>query len=295
MYLQEKRMYLLIPQGETAGTDLWLRREWILKGGPILQTPHVNSSFYKAIAGWKMAPHSHNLFEISVVIEGRGSFEFGGNAFNIEPGHIVMIPENILHTYSAQTDIRFCVIEAGSMPESTLQLFRPFTPHSAPALRFLSPFFLGEYESLFRHWLRTVSQQLKEPDTTLVSWINVLLLFIIQNNSQADANLSVASSADYIRTHLRSELSISDIAQHCGLSEQHYRSLFKENYGLTPKQYQQLCREEEAKWMLRFTDRSIQQIAEDIGFSTLHAFSGWFQKKEHLSPSAWRKLQRNRS
>jgi AraC-like DNA-binding protein len=260
-----------------------------------MRGPHVNSSFYNARAGWRMEPHQHELIEISIVVEGQGTFEVGENVHPIQAGHIVLIPENVLHTYTAQTDMRFCVIEAGDMPDSTQKLFRQFIQSGAHSLRFLSPIFLNEYESLFRHWLRTISQQLKENEITLVSWINVILLFIIQNNSSAVSNLSVARSADYIRSHLQSELSVAVIARQCGLSEQQYRVLFKENYGLSPKQYQQLCREEESMWMLRFTDRSIQQIALDVGFSTIHAFSSWFQKKRSMSPSAWRKLQRNRS
>jgi transcriptional regulator GlxA family with amidase domain len=81
------------------------------------------------------------------------------------------------------------------------------------------------------------------------------------------------------------------LAQSASLSESGFRKLFKKAYGVTPKQYQQSCRMTEAKWLLRSSGKSIQGIAELIGFKNMHSFSTWFQQQEGKPPSEWRKMQ----
>jgi len=63
-------------------------------------------------------------------------------------------------------------------------------------------------------------------------------------------------------------------------------------HGMTPKQYQQMSKMTEAKWLLSSSDKDMQAIAEAIGFEQLHSFSTWFKKLEGSSPTEWRKAQR---
>ncbi|MCZ8511724.1 AraC family transcriptional regulator [Paenibacillus filicis] len=256
--------------------------------------PVVKSSFAEHSAIWDMGFHSHDSFEISVVLHGRGHFECQNVIYPIETGNVVIIHEQFLHAYRAETDIRFAVLEANHMPVETKKLFHQLTPIDKPDLKLLSPIALEQYEGLFRQWLRMISQPLKQETRCITTWVDLLILFLLQYQNDGPLSISVASSADHIRSNLKSEISISELAKQCGLSESAYRSQFKEAFNVSPKQYHQSCRAAEAKWLLRTTNRSIQLIAEQVGFSGVHSFSAWFQKNEGVSPSDWRKIQQGR-
>ncbi|GIQ64688.1 hypothetical protein PACILC2_32560 [Paenibacillus cisolokensis] len=251
----------------------------------------VHSGIAAHPAGWEMAMHEHGTFEMSVVLEGRGVFQWDGEERAIGPGHVVLIPERLPHTYRSETAIRFGVLEVSGMPRETSRLVRRLGCGDRPAIRRLPPVMLEQYETLFRQWLRTISRPLIEEERFLATWVELLLLFMLQQHRNGADNMSVAASADYIRSNLASDLPIAALARQCGLSESAYRALFKEMFGLAPKPYQQQCRLEEARWLLRATDRSIQSIAAQVGFAGVHSFSAWFQKFAGTAPSDWRRRQ----
>lgn len=256
-----------------------------------MQMPHAKGSFVTYRAGWNMGPHAHAAFELSAVLEGSGTFLCGAGSYPLQAGHIVLIPSGVSHDYRSDAPIRFGVLEAGGMPDRINRLMARLAPDRTPRLLALSPIALSQYEDLYRQWLRMISQPLMEEAACLAAWVELLLLFLLQHQGSRGMSLSVASAADYIRASLDKELSIGELAKACRLSESAFRSAFKQAFGLSPKQYQQQCRIEEARWLLRSTGKSVQTIGSLIGFASIHAFSGWFQKKEGASPTDWRKSQ----
>ena len=258
-------------------------------------SPTTKGSFAAFRAGWHMGPHAHPGFEISAVLEGSGSFLIAGADCPLQPGHVVLVPANLTHDYRSDTGIRFGVMEASGMPDRVIELLARLTPEGRPRILTLSPIALSQYEDLYRQWLRMISQPLEEEAACLTAWAELLLLYLLQHQNSQGLSLSVASAADYIRANLDKELSIGELAKACRLSESGFRSQFKQAFGLSPKPYQQQCRIDEARWLLRSTGKSIQAIGESVGFASIHAFSGWFQKKAGASPTDWRKSQQGLS
>lgn len=251
----------------------------------------VRGSFAAYGADWIMGPHDHDAYEISVVLQGSGAFISGGIRYPLEAGHVVLVPGAVSHDYHGKTPIRFGVLEACGMPESVSQLMGMLTPEGKPRVLTLSPLALTQYEDLYKQALRMISRPLQEEVRCLVAWAELLLLFLLQHQSSQGLSLSIASSADYVRANVGRELPIAMLARECGLSESAFRAQFKAAYGSSPKRYQQQCRIEEAKWQLRATAKSVQQIGESVGFASIHSFSAWFQKMEGASPSDWRRSQ----
>jgi AraC family transcriptional regulator len=254
--------------------------------------PYVRAAFVTKEPGWNMGCHDHPTSEMSLVLEGRGIFECRGRVRTIGPGHVVLIPAGVPHNYRSESLIRFGVLELGNMPQPTLRLFEKLLRTDEPRLQLLSPVTAEQYESLFGQFLRIISRPLQEEARILTAWMEVLILYLLQYEHEDALPASVTVCADYIRSNLQSKLSVADLARQCGLSESAFRLLFKQAFGVSPKQYQQTCRLEETRWLLRSTERPIRQIAELVGFASIHAFSGWFQSSEGMSPTDWRKLQK---
>jgi len=254
--------------------------------------PFVNTSIVLEESDWNMDFHTHpESVEISVLLEGSGEFECLGKTYRIESGHVIIIPVNLPHAYRARTPVRFAVIEAGGLHTDTCDLFHVMWAGNTPSIFFLTPLSLEMYAGLFRFWIRTVSGVLQDRSRNIKAWLEVMILFLREHGKDANNSITLVATADYIRGNLYKEISVAALAKQCGLSESAFRSQFKKTFGSSPKQFHQTCRIEEAKWLLRATDRPIQSIAEDIGFVALHSFSAWFQKNEGIPPSEWRKRQ----
>ena len=83
-----------------------------------------------------------------------------------------------------------------------------------------------------------------------------------------------------------SDLSLSEIAKRCGLSECYFRRLFLEYSGESPQSFRQRYRIEKAKQLLLSDEQlSIGEIAEMLHFSDIYHFSKTFKKLCGVSPS----------
>ncbi len=73
-----------------------------------------------------------------------------------------------------------------------------------------------------------------------------------------------------------------------GLSRKRMVEIFKEEYGMTPSQYINELRHEEAKKLLIQSNDEIIDIAYSIGFGSLSAFYKFFKERTGMSPAAYR-------
>ena len=99
----------------------------------------------------------------------------------------------------------------------------------------------------------------------------------------------IAAAKSYIRDNNHNFLTCGDVAAHCGLSVKQMERVFRE---VTGQRLLDCIHEEKlnaAKAYLEQEDRSIQQISDDLGFSSLSYFYRFFTKKEGVTPSFYRR------
>ncbi|MGF6605582.1 AraC family transcriptional regulator [Paraburkholderia sp. WSM4175] len=93
---------------------------------------------------------------------------------------------------------------------------------------------------------------------------------------------------DYIRTNLAEDLAIAELAEQAGLSSFHFARVFRRETGETPHQFVTRLRLEEAARLLRATDRTVLQIALEVGFENASHFSVQFKRGYGATPLAYR-------
>ncbi len=88
-------------------------------------------------------------------------------------------------------------------------------------------------------------------------------------------------------------LSIQRIAGLCNISEEYFRKLYKETYGLSPHKAIMDKRILKSCHLLQSGYFSIEEAAVQSGFSDAKYFSTLFHKRMHLSPREYKKLYNN--
>lgn len=84
------------------------------------------------------------------------------------------------------------------------------------------------------------------------------------------------------------DLDNSCVAHAAGLTPNHLSRVFREHFGFTLRKYLTQVRIEQAKRMLADGSRSITDVADQTGFSGIHAFSRAFHRETGLTPSNYR-------
>ncbi|WAL58299.1 helix-turn-helix transcriptional regulator [Thermocoleostomius sinensis] len=95
---------------------------------------------------------------------------------------------------------------------------------------------------------------------------------------------------EYIQTHLGENLSLTDIANQLGMSQYYFCHLFKRSTGVSPHQYLIHQRVEQAKRLLKQTERTVTAIALDCGFANQSHFAKYFRQYTGMNPNQFRKL-----
>ena len=105
------------------------------------------------------------------------------------------------------------------------------------------------------------------------------------------ANDHVSNAAGFMERWYARDLSLAEIAEAAGLSEQHFCRIFKRNTGMTPIEFLTKKRIAEAKTLLSDTEMTISEIGRAVGFSDRSYFTSVFRKYEGFSPSDYKKLK----
>ncbi|OUL99444.1 GlxA family transcriptional regulator [Variovorax sp. JS1663] len=93
----------------------------------------------------------------------------------------------------------------------------------------------------------------------------------------------------WIADHYDHAAPVAAMTEHSGLPERSFQRRFKLATGMTPLEYVQTLRIEEAKHLLETTGAPIEAIAGEVGYDDAAFFSRLFRRAVSLSPAQYRR------
>lgn len=97
---------------------------------------------------------------------------------------------------------------------------------------------------------------------------------------------------ELLRARLSEDLSLDELAAEAKLSPFHFARMFKHSVGVPPRVYLTQLRIEKASELLRLTELSVTQIAQEVGYSSSQVLARVFIKHQRRSPSDYRRVVR---
>lgn len=112
---------------------------------------------------------------------------------------------------------------------------------------------------------------------------------LVNNYSMKQYSSNIRHILNYIQFHLDSSLTLSEIADQCGMSVSYLSAIFKKEMGISVITYINQKRVHMALQLLNTTDYSIQEISSHVGILDNNYFTKIFKKEIGCTPSEYRK------
>lgn len=245
--------------------------------------------------------HNHDdRLELLFVRTGSGSYIVGDECFDIKPGNIIVCNPGVLHDELPEYNRHLSMLVLGVTNVKVKDLPKNhLIPDTVkPILRIDKSTVLmeGIFQSIFDS-LTFGSESSQETNIYLTQALLSLVLHAFEeygkpaqdySNPKDDSDL-LHDIKKYIDENYAEKLSIPQISEKFFISQSYLSHLFKRKLGFSPMQYIARRRIGEAQCMLVLTDKSITEIAIEVGFDNLSHFNVQFKKYVGLSPMAYRK------
>ena len=122
----------------------------------------------------------------------------------------------------------------------------------------------------------------------LFDMMGKLSFSLIHRSKRPAYGYTVEKSIHYIEQNLYSALTAIQVAKFMGLNPEYLSRVFKAETGKTLYRFIQESKLREAKALLTRTNKSITEIAHDLGYSSIAHFSAAFQRMTGFPPSEYR-------
>jgi len=230
---------------------------------------------------------SHHRFVLILNLKTKGHVHLNHRSLPFSPGQALLVLPYQFHHFgqleSGHLKWLFCTFELE--PQTFLEPLRNRTIHLTKDAQ-------SALEDLLRRWHQPPGElQAHQLQAALMR----LLLSLSQERQRAGNDLPPEPKEDLIRTinRLMAErrgqtVLAADLARALELSESRLRVLFKEAAGIPIGGYIQNYRINRAMALLRTSDLSIAEVAEESSFGSPQAFSRIFKKTTGQTPRAYR-------
>ena len=98
----------------------------------------------------------------------------------------------------------------------------------------------------------------------------------------------IAEALDFVKNEYAQNIKIADLADACHMSETHFRRVFEAYMNMSPMDYINLIRIQNACDLMKKSNDSMDVVAQKVGFSTTSTFNRNFKKFLDTSPYQWK-------
>lgn len=259
--------------------------------------------------GWFYGDHRHACLEFKYCVAGTFQMRIDGEIYTLHPGDAVVVKPEVYHcTLPVQGDVEFLVFHFDIEAERILAVFQrqisPLLSAGVDEERTI-PGWIERFMAEFGEDLRNISRDggqnpdealfLLRVQSRLLELIGLLGEAALRRSGSADGagekpsqRLIARKAAYLIETHFPGELKIGELAGRLGIHRSYLFDCFKRVYGMSPRAYADRLRVRRAKFLLKDTPYTIDEISERLHFSSGAHFCRFFRKMTGTTPGRYR-------
>lgn len=249
--------------------------------------------------------HFHNLMEIGVCHEGKGVLTLDSRDCAYESGMISVIPANCPHhTRSEGADFwEYLYLDPAQILQELYPNSKKLQEEKLALINRRAVLLDAQEGAALAGAAREIIREMQRQDAyyrdVVRDLVKILLLRLLRLNeavgdepaAEPVSRPQIQPALAYIQERYRGEISAVELARQCGLSEPHFRRVFREYVDMSPMDYLNSVRVREACRMMDQRDCPMDLVAGECGFSSVSSFTRNFKKFLGTTPYQW-KLQR---
>lgn len=250
---------------------------------------HADGYYFKTERGRTLQE-----YQLLYITEGQGIFSSNHikNA-TIKAGDVIILFPGEWHSYHPEAEVGWKSYWIG---------FRGYNIDARVKAGFLATekpiYHVGqsvELTQLYENAMRVADEEQAYTQQMLAGIVNHLLglVYSLERNLslalQSNNVQSINKARLFIRENLESDINMQDIARLLGMSYSNFRRLFRELAGVSPTQYLQELRLQQACELVAYSNLSIKEIAFKLHFESPEYFATKFKRKTGCTPSQYRK------
>jgi AraC-like DNA-binding protein len=235
---------------------------------------------------WYGPPLKLHFIDLSYIIRGKATYKVDGVPYEVSAGDLLCIPKG--STREPRTD-----------PDDLMECYclNFMLKDSRTGADVVLPFdivtHIGERTTLVRLWnLIFQSWLLKERGYALQTKGYAMLILsevfsiITYDHQLTNADARVRKVVSYVTEHMRSQLSVTHLAEMVQLNPVYFCSLFRKSMGTSVNQFIRRIRVNRAEMLLEEGVLNVTEVADMCGFNDVYYFSRLFKSLKGIPPSA---------
>jgi len=239
--------------------------------------------------------NSLDSFLIVAVVNGQGELTVENETFSLSKGECFFIDCHTSHYYKSSDSDPWELLWIHFNGATSKQYYEYFISHSKNVFR---PVFFDKVVSAINEIINI--NECRNPNAEILNSnliVKLLTLALTVNTceEQYDSALrqKLASVHTYIDDHFSEDLSLEKLSNEFYISKFYLTREYKKIYGMTIFQHIINARINYGKKLLRFSDKSIDEIAHICGFNDQSYFARQFKKSENITCFSYRKKWRD--
>lgn len=225
------------------------------------------------------------------VLSGSGRLTYGGETYELRAGDSVFLDCTLPYAHTTEEELWTLVWCHFDGPQMS-HIYEKYKVRGGKTV-FRSQK-TSEYWGILEKMKTVAASDSYVRDMEINALLSQLLVLLMEDSWNPESNavkgkrVQVVRVREYIDSNYASEITLEGLAAQFFINKTYLSEMFKEQYGIVLKDYLVSVRITEAKRLLRFTDKTTEEIATMVGINGAAYFSRMFKRVEGVTPTEYR-------
>ena len=231
--------------------------------------------------------HTHDYLEIEYVISGSGVQIINNKAFPVKMGDVIIFNVGDTHSYYSVDELK--IINICIEKSMAVELNVSDLTHSDRAVFTLPLDERIQFEYLIYSLEKELKNQQKWHFDVEVNIVKIMFVLFFRTGCFNDPLEDRWGTLIAMVTQKYKSVTLNEAAEFLSVSKNHFCKIFKREFGIPFLEYLNNLRIQNACHLLSHTNKSVESICFEVGFSQAKYFYKVFKDKLGMTPLNYRK------
>lgn len=244
------------------------------------QRPHVSS---------RSGLRSYLFF---MVLSGSGALKYEGREYDLRRGDCVFIDCQKPYNHSTGENDLWSLRWVHFYGPTLYSIYDKYVERGGQCV--FTPPTMEKIEVIWKLLMEVSKGTDYMKDMLINQYLSELLVCIMSESWHPEYRVptpkkqNLSNIRDYLETHYSERITLDDLASQFYVDKYYLTKIFKEQFGQSINTYLTSIRITKAKQLLRFSNRTVEEIGYEIGIGAPAYFSRVFKNIEGISPKQFR-------